>query len=118
MKFYLFALIAVLYSCSGKYSNPKNVEFRHIDESYEKGRYKYSYSNHPLDSIEIEQLSIILEKRGLKYELKSGKLYYERPKYIDIQNEFDIDRELVDSIINKEVSKSPFIKELLKKMSQ
>jgi len=61
-------------------------------------------------------LKRILENRGLEYRLEAGKIFFYRPKHLHIQNEFDIDRELVDSILNRNVPRSIFVNELLDKL--
>ena len=94
------------------------MEFRHVDEVYRDGGYDYSYSKVPLDSTEIRQLASILEKRGYKYVVRNNQLFYDRPDYFHIQTEFDIDRELVDSIVAKQLPQSQFVKQLLKNLNQ
>lgn len=93
-------------------------EFKHIEEKYDysSDSYSYSYGKGSLDSIEISVLSEILQRHGIKYYISDDKkLFYKKSQIVSIGGEFVLDRELVDSIIEKKLPRSNFVKELAAK---
>lgn len=102
-------MLFATFSCE----EPNLVEFKHVNETYRNGSYDYTYSRLPLDSIEIKQLSQILHRRGYSHVIRNGKIFYDRPDYVHIQTEFDIDRELVDTILARKLPRSQFVRDLV-----
>ena len=112
-----FLAILLCFSCNQgtDAKNPNRfeiVEFKHVIETETYSGNEYSYYSGELDSIEVEVLIELFDKNKIVYYVSNeGKLFYD-PRYIsNIGHEFVIDRELLDTITNRNLPKSKFLAE-------
>ncbi|MEL7005559.1 MAG: hypothetical protein AAFN93_22935 [Bacteroidota bacterium] len=110
---FLVSIGVGLYNCTADSSTIKIQHFTHVIEERDGDSYDYYFTSEKLSSVEVEVLKEIFESKKIKYFISNdNQIYYKKGYITSVEMAFILDREMIDSIIVRELPMTPFVIDL------